>query len=342
MKKLLVLSVLLGLLALPVFANHVSIDMGGDMTFGVMSDFSTAGVDPDLTWDVIVGLDDYNSFTWSLKGLGAIALDKALVTTDIGMWLGLPVGIMVNWGYDDPARNQYESTSGYANEELGDFSPKEYWGLDFLVSAGMAEVELAFNPIGVDGGFLLAGLAVKEPVPGLNAEVYYFQGGPDIAGDAFDQGNIAFAAEYAMEVSMVALDIGAGFLYNLADTGDAWGYGIGLAADTGMFGATVGLAGNETDVLATLSATVTVAPVDMVTIYAGLLADLQDAAAETLDSVDLGVNAHVGIVECYLGYLITSTGAVDGTYNAPAPADLLPNPAAGTDGGLYLKFDVDY
>jgi hypothetical protein len=333
MKKLLVLSALLGLLALPVFANHVSIDMGGDMTFGVMSDFDTAVVDPDLTWDVIVGIDDYNSFTWSLKDIALaplIGLDKALVTTDIGMWLGLPVGIMVNWGYDDPARNQYESTSGYANEELGDFSPVEYWGLDFLVSAGMVEVELAFDPLGADGK-LLAGLAVKEPVPGLNAEVYYFQN--QSAGDVFDEGNLAFAAEYATEVSMIALDIGAGFLYNLADTGDAWGYGIGLAADTGMFGATVGLAGNETDALATLSATATAAPVDMATIYVGLLADLQDAAAETLDSVDLGVNAHVGIVECYVGYLITSTGAVDGTYNAPT---------ALTDGGMYIKFDVDY
>ena len=38
MKKLLVLSVLLGLLVLPVFADHVSIDFGGDHTFGFIGD----------------------------------------------------------------------------------------------------------------------------------------------------------------------------------------------------------------------------------------------------------------------------------------------------------------
>jgi hypothetical protein len=183
MKKLLVLSALLGLLVLPVFADHVSIDMGGDLTFGFMGDFGDNEAEKvDFTWDVMVGIDDYNSFTWSLANVGTgNALDKALVTSDVGMWLGLPVGLMINWGYDDPDANEFQVVSGYGNEEIFNLSPDEYWGLDFLLTYNIVEVEVAFNP-GVSGaagdfGYLLAGLALKEPVPGLNAEVYWYQGG---------------------------------------------------------------------------------------------------------------------------------------------------------------------
>jgi hypothetical protein len=340
MKKLLVLSALLGLLALPVFADHVTVDFGGDHTWGVMSDFGTNVKETlDLTWDVMVGIDDYNSFVWSIKGLefGLTTLDKALVTTDLGMWLGLPVGFKLNWGYDDPDANEFQNISGYGNEEIFDFSPGEYWGLDLLLSfASFFEVEVAFDPDAENGGSLLAGLAVKEPMPGLNAEVYYFQN--QSSSDVFDQGRIAFDAAYATEVAGIALKAGAAFMYDMADAAtDAWIYGIGLVGSKGMFKVTVGVDGNETDALDELTATVDVSPVDMATIYGGLDLDLRDAAPETLYNVDLGVNAHIGLVEAYVGYLITTVGG-GGQVGYKAPDD---KPALA-DGGFYLKFDVNY
>jgi hypothetical protein len=337
MKKLLVLSVLLGLLAIPVFAEHATIDFGGDDSFGFVGDFGdNIAEELDLTWDVIVGIDDYSSFTWSLKGLqdpGAnIALDKALVTTDIGMWLGLPVGIMVNWGYDDPDANQFGDVTGYGNQTY-DFSPAEYWGLDFLISISMAEIELAFNPAGAGGGYLLAGLAVKEPIPGLNAEVYYFQGGAAVAGDAFDQGSIGVGAAYATEVAGASLEGGVSFEYALDDaisTFGAWQWTVGLVAGYSMFEASVGIGGFDGETVSGMDFTVDIAAVDMATIYAGAVMSFV-SGTDTFQGADLGVNAHIGAVECYLGYLITSNDA--GDYNAPTT---LP------DGGLYLKFDVDY
>lgn len=335
MKKLLVLSALLGLLALPVFADHVSIDFGGDNTYGFISDFGTGVAEQlDLTWDVIVGIDDYNSFTWSTAGLttGFTALDKALVTTDLGMWLGLPVGWKVMWGFDDPANNMFQSISGYANEEINDFSVSNYWGLANMLSFGFVDVHVAFDPNVENGGSLLAGLAIKEPVEGLNAEVYYFQN--QSSSDVFDQGLITVDAGYSTEVSGIGLDAGAAFLYNLADTGDAWGYGIGLAAAVSMFDVTLGLDGNETDALSGLTATVDVAPIDMATIYAGMELSFADASAETFQNADLGVNAHVGAIDVYLGYLILNEGT--GKYNATTPTAAVP------DGGFYVKFDVNY
>jgi len=339
MKKLLVLSVLLGLLVLPVFASDFT--FGGDATFGFIGDFGDAEAETaDLTFDIMATIDDYSSLTINMDGLenmglgSTVGISKALVATDVGAWLGLPVGVVVSWGYDDPSSNNFQVVSGYENEDFFDFGPAEYWGLDFLISYNIIEVELAFNP-GIptglgDFGYILAGLALKEPVAGLNAEVYYFQGG-DVATDVYDMGNIAFDAAYSTEVAGIGLDAGAGFMLDLDDAAaDGWAWGFGLAGAYDMFALTVGLDGNETDVLADLTATVEVAPVDMATLYVGIAMDLRDAAADTLAGADFGVNAHIGAVEAYLGYLVTNGG---GDYNAPA---IIP------DGGMYIKFDVNY
>lgn len=333
MKKLLVLSALLGLLVLPVFADHASIDFGGDDSFGFIGDFGdNYAEDLDLTWDVIVGIDDYNSFTWSLTGLDvapAIALDKALTTTDIGMWAGLPVGLKVMWGYDDPDANEFGDVTGYGNQTY-DFSPTEYWGIDFLLSASFFEVELAFDPglASTDAGRLLAGVAVKEPIPGLNAEVYYFQ---NEVVDSFEDGAIGVGAAYATDISDISLEAGVSFDYELSDAAlVAWMYGLGVAVGYSMFDVTLGLAGMEDEALAGMDFTVDIAPFDMASFYAGAVMSFVDGT-DTFQGADLGVNAHVGAVEIYLGYLITENDA--GDYNAPATL---------TDGGMYLEFDVDY
>jgi hypothetical protein len=346
MKKLLVLSVLLGLMALPMFASDFS--FGGDATFGFIGDFGDNESETwDATFDVMVTIDDYNSLTINTDTLEEgtwEGISKILVTTDVGAWLGLPVGLVVNWGADDPDANEFEVVTNYENEAVFDFSPEEYWGLDFLISYNIIEVEMAFNPTattafstdGVNDGYLLVGLAVKEPIPGLNAEVYYFQN--ESAFDEYGEGKIGFDAAYSGEFGPVALDAGAAFMYNLADTpaaGDEYAFGIGLAASIDMFDITLGVAGDDEDALHTVSATGVVAPIDMLDIYAGMLMDLSDLtnSGEDLQEVDLGINAHVGAVEVYVGYLVSSI-ASDERWNSPG--------AGMPDGGAYIKFDVDY
>jgi hypothetical protein len=366
MKKLLVLSVLLGLLALPMFAEHVSVDFGGDDTFGFIGDFGDNHAEKlDLTWDVKVGIDDYNSFTWSTAGLatgGFTALDKALVTTDLGKWLGLPVGFKVMWGYDDPDANEFGDVTGYGNQAY-DFSPGEYWGLGFMFSWNFLELEAAFNP-GTESPFpatltqetydlgkLLIGVAAKEPIPGLNAEVYWFQGGNDAeaygADEAidlvvvvdddptlvtdFDRGQLGIGVSYDTAFGDFTVKPGVSFLYDMDDAAAAaWTYGFGVAAGYSMFDVTLGVMGMEGSEFDSMNATVVAAPIEKADIYAGLLLSFADGA-DAFQGADLGVNLHVGAVEIYLGYLVTSNGA--GDYNAP---EVL------TDGGAYIKFDVDY
>jgi hypothetical protein len=349
MKKLLVLSVLLGLMALPMFASDIT--FGGDATFGFIGDFGDNENEVrDLTIDVKAAIDDYNSLVIEfnslekvepLTGKPDLQYEKALVTTDIGAWLGLPVGLKVSWGWDDPDMNEFQIISAYENEDPWNFSPSEYWGIDFLMSYNIIEVELAFNPgvAATDPGQLLAGLAVKEPIPGLNAEVYYYQGSDaatTVPTDEFGEGYIGFDAAYAGEFSGFGLEAGAYFGYYLGDAVGvpAWAMGAGLSGAYSMFTMTVGLDGNETDALNGLTATAVVAPIDMLDIYAGMY---YDGANSELAEIDLGVNAHVGAVEVYVGYL------VDGDSPAIASGDHFhAPPGLGTESGAYIKFDVNY
>jgi len=342
MKKLLVLSALLGLLALPMFASDVT--LGGDLTYGYIGDFGdTYWRTTTITTDFKAAVDDYNSLVIEMDWLDATnAPDKAVVTTDVGMWLGLPVGLKVLWGWDDPDANEFQSVSGYGNEEVFDLSLGDSWCLDFLLSASFFEIELAMTPTGAAfdtatdalgpvagaAGELLAGLAVKEPIPGLNVEVYYFQNGA--AYDAFDQGLVAFDAGYSAEFSGFALDVGAGFVYDMADApAHDWLYGVGLSGSYSIATLTVGLDGNADDILNSVSATAVVAPIDMLDIYAAMWYDM---ANSDMVEVDLGVNAHMGATQLYVGYLIDN-GAGGDNYNAP--------PGVG-DNAAYFKFDIDY
>jgi hypothetical protein len=350
MKKLLVLSVLLGLMALPMFASDVS--FGGDVTFGFIGDFGDNENEVmDTSVDLMATIDDYNSLTINTDDLEFGDWDgitKILVTTDVGAVFGLPVGVVVNWGYDDPDMNEFQNISDYGNEDPWDFSPAEYWGLDFLVSYNFLELEFAFNPTATvvdpldthglggpfpaDAGALLVGVAAKEPIAGLNAEVYYFQNGS--AFDEYGEGRIGFDAAYSMEVAGFAINAGAYFGYDLLDTAtNAWAYGVGLKGAYSMATVTVGLDGNETDALNGITATGVVAPIDQLGIYAGLW---YDAANSELVEVDLGVNPHLGAVEMYLGYLI------DGDSPAHDSGDNFNAPPGIGDSGAYIKFDVDY
>jgi hypothetical protein len=356
MKKLVVLSVLLGLLALPVFATHVSIDMGGDLTFGFLGDFGDNELEAtDLTWDVMVGIDDFNSFTWSLKGLNKVfdtgdpdiglislvLLDQALVTTDIGKWLDLPVGIKVMWGYDDPDANEFGNVTGYENQ-VYDFSPLEYWGVGALVSYKFLELEVAFNP-GVaaagDLGYLLAGVAAKEPIAGLNAEVYMFQAASAI--DAFDLMQIGIGASYQMAFGDLSLKPGVSFLFDMNDANPSWQYGLGVKGVYKMIEATVDILGLEDSFVDKVRPTVIITPIEKASVYAGMILSFTEGD-DAFNSADFGVQLNVGIVDIFIGYMIAPNG-VGSEFKAP---DVFPHvvvpPAEPCEGGMYIKFDVDY
>ena len=165
-----------------------------------------------------------------LETAAASAWTKGLVTTDVGKWLDLPIGLKVNWGYDDPDWNAFAAITHYDALSIY-LSPDEYWGADVVVSYKMVEFEFAINPGAKnnsgDVGYLLAGVAVKEPIKGLSAEVYYFQGAthdPNATPiDTYDAGVIAVDAVYAMEFGDVALKVAPTFAFYLDDAVTPYG-----------------------------------------------------------------------------------------------------------------------
>jgi hypothetical protein len=351
MKKLVVLSALLGLLALPMFASDFT--FGGDATFGFITDFSgdATGYDEkaDLTFDVKAKIDDFNALKFSFNGLetSAVGLDAALVTTDLGKWLDLPVGLTVKWGYDDPDWNAFADVTAYGNTGYYDMSPDQYWGMTFLLSYKMLEFELALNPgaknvVAESVGYLLAGLAVKEPIKGLNAEVYYFQDKSAI--DEFGEAKIAFDAAYAAEFGGFGLTAAPTFVYDLGDAADDiltsyddteghfwWSFGVDATYD--MFTVDVGVSGETDAALKWLDFSVMADVIEKLQVYAGVELELVEGG-DMFQGLDIGVNANIGAVDCKLGYVVTDgfgEGEIGGWFND-----------TWVDGGLYLLFDVNY
>jgi hypothetical protein len=337
MKKLLVLSALLGLLALPAFSVDAS--FGGDLTFGFITDFDAEDEDTAATIDLTGSVDDYNSVAISWAANGAL-LDKSTVTTDVGAWLGLgDIGVSLQWGYDDPDLNGFGDVSNWETEAIPAFSPNEYWGLDLLVSYGMFELELAGNPgaKGVGPGQFLAGVAVKEPIPGLNAEVYMYQGNDNVAPapfvDDFDMMKVCFDAGYAGAFGDLDMEAGAYFLFDMDDAAtDAWAYGIGLTGAYSIAYAEVALNGNETDALGTMTAEVAAGPfADLATLFAAFEMNFADAAAETFQGAEFGLEFETGATWWAVGYQINNDAFAG--FNAPTT---LP------DGGLFFNWDINY
>jgi hypothetical protein len=341
MKKALFLFALLGLMALPMFAGDFS--FGGDLTFGVISDFDTNENEAsDVKFDIKSAVDDHNSVTIEFD-LENLDLEKALCSTNIGTWLELPIGLKLDWGLVKPNANRFVGVSERGNEKI--YQMEElYWGINLLATVDFIEIELAFNPGKTaadtgDIGCLLAGIAAKEPIAGLNAELYYYQN--EVGNlSTMDQGIIGISANYSTDLSGFGLKVGLGMKYDLVeDVEPAVSYGFGLKGTYSIATLTVGLDGNDVDALAGLTATVAVAPVDMATIYAGLEMDLTEATADavdaetrdsSLDGVDAGVQIKMGAASLYIGYLLTDVGS--GKWKAPTTL---------TEGGMYFKFDVD-
>jgi len=337
MKKLLVLSALLGLLALPAFTAD-NVTFGGDLTFGFMTDFDAEQESETATLDMKGSVDDYNAVAISLKGIGeTLGTEKAVITTDIGAWLGLPVGVTLQWGFDDPDFAWYGDISTFEKESMtATPGMGEYWGVDLVVTAGMLVLEFAADPADVaaaEAGNALIGVAVKEPIEGLNAELYWYQGG--VAADVYDAGVITFGAGYGGAFGDFDLGVGANFQYDMG--AETWAYGLAVTGMYSMLNVEVALLGNDVDALSDVWVYATVAPIDLLKIFVDAQLGLADAYAEAFQGAEFGLEFDTGGTWWCVGYQINND--VFGGGNAPGAeaADVsLP------EGGLFFNWDINY
>jgi hypothetical protein len=335
MKKLLVLSALLGLLALPAFTADVT--FGGDLTYGFISDFSEVAEDTNATIDMKGSVDDYNSVAISLKGIGgALGTEKAVITTDVGAWLDLPVGVRLQWGYDDPDWNWFGDISVFEKESMSAASMAEYWGLDAYITAGMFELEIAGDPASSN---FLVGAALMEPIEGLNAEVYFWQG--DAALGSWEESQIHFGAGYGGAFGDFDLEVGANFMYDMEEAAtNAWAYGFAVTGAFSMIYGEVALTGNETDALNRIYVYATVAPIELLKIFVDAELSLADGT-EAFQGIEVGLEFETGGTWWAVGYQVNNE--LFENLNSPFaydPTDPATNVLA--DGGLFAYWDINY
>lgn len=339
--------------AAPLFA--VEADWTGEFEFGGITSFDAAEVNygyANIYFDSTLAIDDYNSVVFELYGenmnFGMPAgtpvfwgLGWAVLDTDLGAYMGLPVGLMTRAGYANLKTREYEVT-GHAWERAFnnalmpnlDGDGRAWIGNEafFQVTTDfdMAKLNVAWNMGTFDGataGFNTdyAFLLELPEIGPASAEVGYFINDTDQF-----TGPLAFNVQALGIADMV--DFAAGFMYDTTDGAlTAWAYGVGLAASYNIAKLGVSFQGYEESAFNKMAIDLNVEQGDIgADIGAGLYLD-SDVYPDTFGGIDVSAYYKPGASKWRLGYVYSN--ANNYAYTAP----VLANAPVGENGGLYLS-----
>jgi hypothetical protein len=362
MKKLvLILAALVAVVAfaMPLFADD-QFEVSGEFSFGMLTKFDSeldGGGFADAYIDLFFYPDEYNEvflelgwakeWDYSKSQDDDIAATYFALRTDVGAFLGLPIGVVNHAGVDSLYTNKYE-VSGHAYERTlirSDIDPVPWivaldggsWQAKAAIGWGQTD-PTAIPPEEAgsnnDIGFYLF-------IPALGpAEVeawYLAENNPDW------KGRLGFSAK-ADGLAGGLFGVAGGFVYDLNDgssrtAGDKlWAYGVGVGLDY-MGGALgVSLNGDDTDVLYQLGVDLDYAFGDFGVIAAAGF-NFGDGM-ESFQGLDVGAYLKAGGAKWQVGYLYRDQTGYSYTW---APADIYAGaPAAAPEGGLYFFADIDF
>jgi len=345
MKKLLVVftAILVVAFAAPAFATDAT--WSGEFDFGGITAFDKEEITngwANAYTDVTLGVDDYNEivleFLWQNGGNWGVGY--AGLTTDLGMALGLPVGLKMTGGYVNIYSEKYEVT-GHATERV---DIRSNIGTDpmFFATVDVAPVTIkAGVSFEQNVGAPVQDYAIYAYAPGIadmvDLEVGYF-----IDNNDDFKGNFIVTAKATDIMDM--LGVAAGFRYNAAAGGgvgdEKWFWGLGVKADLmDMLGIGVGVKGQEEDAFQILTVDVNVAVTDEFGVDVGLGLGFGDVM-ETFGGLEPSVYYTAGAATWRLGYLYRNEDAAANNYMYAAPAA---TPAPNKSGsGLFLTCGLDF
>jgi hypothetical protein len=329
MKKLLVIvaaCVLLLAFAVPAMAD---VSWGGGILFSFITDFGgTSAWNYWWAWnDVTVTPDDYNTVYAAFAGNAVTSwnVDQFNLKTDLGMLLGLPIGLTNTIGtqYVVPREFQASATGNEMTYEVWTtYQIYQYNGIKLGLDLGAATIDIStsigqdFNSVEADNQAVISVFANVPEAGPADIELYYI-----IAGDPDFKGQLGVNAKLDFD----PLTAAAGFWMDVAKaSGYEWIYGVGAKfAVSDMLNVSAGVDGNDIDILNTVGICADASLTDVfgATVAAGL------SFAEGTDSfqgVDVSAYATAGDATWRLGYIVTSNGYAWGTT------------AALLDGGLYI------
>ena len=371
MKKLLVVFValLVVALAVPVMAADRSATWGGEFTFGGITGFSEEKVSSkfgNIYFDGTIPVDDYNDVVFELAGKfngGAIAssggttswqVGAAYLLTDIGGFVGLPVGLTAKGGWFGFDSRKFE-VSGHGWERK--YRPGIGKAPMFLfnIDAGMVIFDVGFDfDNGGDAATPKQDYVVMASVPDV-AGLVSIEAGYFIKEDADFKGQ--FTANAKAEGIADMVDAAFGFGYDTTDNAGtskgpdgilltlddvwlpAWWWGLGVKANVSMLGIGVSVNGEEEMTIDKLGVDVNAAVTDEFGVDIGLGLNLDKDALETFGGFSFSAYYKPGVSKWRVGYVYTKDGVYD--YQAPI---LLQDASLAPDekGGLFISCDIDF
>ena len=355
MKKILVLTVMLMLVASMSVMAADDVTITGEVHYDWLSDMDTQyAYDSDAELVITAVVDEFNTavvdFDYaqdSPASTSNIQLDKAYFTTAIGKFAGLEdmgVTITTVWGWQEWANAEYAKITGYEEEAVWD-AKAENWQVNIDVGImDMVHIEAAFMPADdVDNELMFGAYGGVDPI---HVEVYYSQEGAKELGE----GIVGVGANFGMDVmpGMFAFELGLAFGYNmLSDAPDYEQYALGVGLATTimeMAYLNVGFAGNDQTIFSLLWFELGAAYEDMVgaDLGVGMTMD-DDFFSEVMDELDVSVWVAVGKAKFRVGYVMHAEQDLGVNYyeglNAPADAAFDPTVSSGV---VYFSGDLDF
>jgi hypothetical protein len=315
----------------------------GELTFGSISPFDSADAAigfANMYVDFTLWPDEYNSVLFELAGTTDFeqvepTMPYFELTTDVGAFLGLPVGLKNTAGVTSLYTNKYEVT-GHAYERTLVRTAIDPLAWKFAVDAGMVQLTAALgfgetDPAG-DGAFNDIGVYAFVPDVGGIAEVeawYLAQDDPDY------KGKFGFSAKADGLVGGM-LGVAGGFMYDTTDAADAaelrWNWGAGVSVDYMMAAIGVSANGHETNVLNLAAIDVDLAFGDF-----GLIGTAAIWDADATDENDFGFyGAEIA------GYISVGNSKWTVGYEITEDAYAYSPSKAGPQGGVFVNADIDF
>jgi hypothetical protein len=285
--------------------------------------------------DLIAEVDEYNTLTYEFGGnatsLGGVSqpwvVDAAFIDTDVGAFFGLPVGVVGTFGNFWACTRKYEAT-WHATERAPIRQCNHINGIKATVDFGMGNVAVLTSI-----GEAWSGAPQTDPVQALILNLPEL-GPVDVEAFLYGTGQSEFKPVIAadVKVAFAPVDVAAGFGFDLAQgahlPGD-WAFGVGAAADLGMFRAGAALNGNSNDALNSLTIEAGAELMEGIRADAGVGLSFA-SGADTFQGAEVSLGLEPGASTWRVGYIIT-----ENSYSYTAVTSL-------AKGGLFVSGDLSF
>lgn len=288
-----------------------------------------------LYTDLIAEVDEYNTLTFEFGGNAASAggtsnawvVDAAFIDTDVGAYFGLPVGLMATFGNFWACTRKYEAT-WHATERAPIRQCNHINAVKATLDFGMGDVAVLTS---IGDNFGAAGHT--DPVQAVILNLPEL-GPVDLEAFMYGTGQEEFKPVIAADVKIGfdPVDVAAGFAFDLAEgahlPGD-WAFGVGAAADLGMFRAGAAINGNSNDALNEIALEAGAELMEGIRADVGAKLSLA-SGADTFQGAEVSLALEPGASTWRIGYIIT-----DNSYSYTSVTSL-------QKGGLFVQGDLSF